>query len=173
MGHPTCHPTCHPTRYPTRSFNRVEALEHSRILCSGRFRAQTGRKALFYRYAKPEVALDDPLVKHGVGNLQEAGDVRTVDQVARRAVGLRRLAAVVVDELDALTDRQERRFLAIVALGEIPVADPNIRAIVAGIFGAVTATRTNILYLKTETVSEATYYGLPYVLPGHIENARM
>ena len=125
---------------------------------------------------RARLAVEHPSTGPRPADSSEAADqfnVENMDRQVANLTGRQLLAAVVVDELDALTDRQERRFLAIVALGEIPVADPNIRATVAGIFGAVTATRTNILDLQTETVSEATYYGLPYVLPGHIENARM
>ncbi len=124
---------------------------------------------------KARLAVEHPSTGARPADSSEAADQFNVENIERQVeslTGRQLLGAAVEAELDALTDRQERRFLAIVALGEIPVADARIRAIVAGIFGPETDTRANILDLQTETVSEATFYGMTYVLPGHIEDAR-
>src|SRR5512137_887196 len=46
-----------------------------------------------------ESGLDDALVQHRVGDLEEAGDVGAVDVVTRRAETIRRLDARLVDAL--------------------------------------------------------------------------
>lgn len=64
-------------------------------------------------------------------------------------------AAVVGSEFGALADVKQRAWQCVLACGEIPVDNSNIRAQVSSIWGAGTTTRSNLVALQTRTGSRA------------------
>ena len=64
-------------------------------------------------------------------------------------------SAVVGSEFVSLSDVAQRAWQCIVGLPAIPVANANIRAQIAAIWGAGTSTRTNLLELQTLKGSRA------------------
>lgn len=76
-------------------------------------------------------------------------------------------------EFIALTAAAKQIYQIITGAGTVNIRGPNTRKALAGMFGAGTTTRANLLALQTETQTRATQLGLGAVYPGHVGKARL
>lgn len=74
------------------------------------------------------------------------------------------VSAVVISELNAVSDKQQDILAFIVSAGQVNTSSAEVKSIFADIFGAGTTTRTNLLALATRPASRAE------VLPGVNQN---
>ncbi len=84
------------------------------------------------------------------------------------------LACTIVAEVTALTAPARDMFLALIQMISLDITSANVRAILGGLFGADTTTRTNLVALATSTIplSRATELSLPFVGAHHVAYAR-
>ena len=118
----------------------------------------------------------DPLARGyaGMSDQQAADSLNTANRTVDRGVIAAHEAvdAIVAAEWLSLADVKRSAITLIVSAGQVNVANPNVQAIFANAFGAGTATRANLIALKTETVSRAVELGLNNVRPGTVAEAR-
>ncbi|MHA2263678.1 MAG: hypothetical protein ACXAEN_14880 [Candidatus Thorarchaeota archaeon] len=95
----------------------------------------------------------------GTSNAQAADIlnlVRDTITVDRRYISNEELlTAVIGTEFMALGAAEQRGWLAVMSLDQVPVANANIRGQILAIWGAGTATRTNLAALQTQDGSRA------------------
>jgi hypothetical protein len=129
-------------------------------------------------YAKLRTELtSDPLtrgyaamsIQQAADNLNTANRASTVRSIAPGKI----VSALVWSEYAALTADQKQVFWGMVGAGDLDPNDAKIKAIFAGLFGAGTTTRANLIALATgPLVSRATELGLGEVTAGDVGRAR-
>jgi len=75
-------------------------------------------------------------------------------------------------ELKALTVDSRQIVLGLLAMGDMNLKGPNLRAAFGTIFGAGPTTRANLVALQTEPVSRAEELEIGFVRPGDVARAR-
>ena len=115
-----------------------------------------------YLHLREEIG-QDPLGPGyaGMANAQVAADLNNQYRAREREVieTWEIAEAIVRAELAALSPGDRELILAMLAMGTINLKGANVRATFAGIFGAGTTTRNNLLALQTETISRAQELG--------------
>ena len=103
-----------------------------------------------YGYAAPYAAGDNGTC---VVLLNEVRAGITVDKPTVTAADMQ--SAVVGTEFAALADVAQRAWQCVLACGDVPVENANIRAQVSAIWDVGTTTRSNLVSLQTRTGSRA------------------
>jgi len=118
----------------------------------------------------------DPLARgySGMTDQEAADDLNTKYRTATRTAvfGSEILNATDDTEFSALTDAEKDRWLALCAVDYVNVSSGVAKSLEADIFGPGTTTRTNLIALKTESISRALELGLNGVLSGDVQYAR-
>ena len=82
------------------------------------------------------------------------------------------LEATEINDLVGLADLERSFYWGIVSAGLVNLKGPRVRALLARLFGAGTATGKNLAAMQTIPVSRATFLGQGRVRPGDVEKAR-
>ncbi len=118
----------------------------------------------------------DPLARGyaGMSDQEVADDLNTTYRTKNKTtvLGSEVLNATDDAEFTALSDVNKDRWLALCAVEQINVTSGVAKSLEASIFGPGTTTRTNLLTLRTESISRATELELETVLSGDVQYAR-
>lgn len=128
-----------------------------------------------YRALRIEID-DDPLGRGyaAMSNAEVADDLNTeyrnisVDTIPSEDI----VAALVPSEVNALTVIQQRNLWGVIGAGSVKPDDADVKAFFAGLFGAGTTTRANLLALATQIVSRGAELGLGTVYAPYVLEAR-
>jgi len=101
-------------------------------------------------------------------SLNAVNRVVTVDSIEGQDV----VAALVPGEVNALTVAQQRNLWGVIGAGAVRPDDTEVKAFFAGLFGAATTTRANLIALANQTISRAEELGLGFVKPPDVNEAR-
>ena len=120
--------------------------------------------------------INDPL---GIGyaamsDVQAANSLNTVNRVVAvdSIEGQDVVAALVPGEVNDLTVAQQRNLWGVIGAGAVRPDDTEVKAFFAGLFGAATTTRANLIALANQTISRAQELGLGFVKPPDVNEAR-
>lgn len=120
--------------------------------------------------------INDPLGRgySGMSDVQAADSLNTpdrdvsVDSIPSEFV----VAGLVPSEINALTVAQQRNMWGVIGAGAVRVADTEVKAFFADLFGPATITRANLLALAVQTISRAQEIGLGTVKAPDVNEAR-
>lgn len=129
-----------------------------------------------YQVLRAEL-LTDPLGRGyaGMTDAQAADSLSAVNRTISRAQiqAWEIVTATVFTELSALSATNRAIYQLLIEAAPLPYTDANVRAIAAGIFGAGTVTRANLLAMQNQTVSRAAELGLGTVMALDVMRARL
>ena len=118
----------------------------------------------------------DPLGRGyaGMTDAQVVDSLNVIDRTRDRTVipAHEVFEAIALSDLKTLTPEDRQIVLGLLAMGDVNLKGPNLRATFGSIFVVGMPSRANLVALQTEPVSRADEIGIGDVKPGHVQYVR-